>query len=267
MFIDTHCHLNMMVKKTFDVQLREDDISCIARIVDEAASAGVSKIVNVGTSQTETYNAIAIAQRFSSVFATAGIHPCDCRADWRKDFAAIIQLAFDKEKNRIVAIGETGLDFYHKPFDKQRQIDAFKAHIELSLKTDLPLVIHVRHAADETLRVLEEYCTEIKGVQHCFMQDLDFARQLLAWGLFIGLDAPIGYPKNEQLRCVIAQVPLERIVLETDSPFLPPQQYRGKQNSPKYIPLIAQELADIKDVSLAEIERLTTCNAQNLFNI
>lgn len=272
MFVDTHCHLNMIVKSDPDVLLTEDQFAKIAHVVADAQRAGVGKIVNVGTSLPESLNSIAIAKRFLPVYASVGIHPCDCNEISAQDFKDMIkqirQLLEAKEVNKIVAIGETGLDFYHKPFQKQMQIDCFKQQIELALEHDLPLVVHVRESADEVLRVLDEYRqNNVRGVIHCFLQQKDFADQVIEWGFFVGLDAPITYPKNDWLREVFKQIALDHIILETDAPFLPPQQFRGKQNSPIHIPLIAQTLADIKGVELEVVRAHTTANAERLFAI
>lgn len=268
MFIDTHCHINMIVKKEFDVLLSPDQLIHASDVVKQAQSAGVGVIINVGTSVPESLNSVMLAQKYDNVYATVGLHPCDCTPEWRKDFEQIKKLAQYKQENKIVAIGEVGLDFYHKPFDMQRQKDAFKAQIELALECNLPLSVHVRDAGEETLRVLEEYAREVKGaVIHCFSQNADFAATVLGWGFYVGIDAPIGYPKNQALRDVVAGIPLEKIVLETDSPFLPPQEFRGRPNSPVYLPLFVPTIAELKNVSIQEVERMTTENACALFGI
>lgn len=257
-----------MVKKEFDVLLSPDQIIQSSEIVKRAQDAGVGVIINVGTSLPESLNSVMLAQKFENVYSTVGLHPCDCTSAWKKDFEQIRHLAQHKEENKIVAIGEVGLDFYHKPFDAQRQKDAFKAQIELALEYSLPLSIHVREAGEETLRVLEEYVREIKGaVIHCFSQNADFAQVVLEWGFYVGIDAPIQYPKNQLLRDIVATIPLERIVLETDSPFLPPQAFRGKPNSPEYLPLFVPTIAQLKGVSVEDVERITTENACALFDI
>lgn len=265
MFIDTHCHLNMMVEKKVDEALQQHHIDQIGSIISQAHAVGVYKIVNVGTSLAETHNSIMIAQHFPSVFASAGIHPCDTHELWRKDFKDIEKLVAYKERYNIVAIGETGLDYYHQPYNKQRQKDAFKAHIELALAHDLPLVVHVREAADDVLEILSEYAPDAHGVNHCFCHEKYVADQFISWGWFLGIDGPITYKKNEAFRRLVATLPLEHLILETDAPFLPPQHYRGKKNSPSYIPLFAQTIADLHEISLEELGRITSHNAQQLF--
>ncbi len=266
MFVDTHCHINMMVKKDFDVLLSAEQLALAGTIVKQANDVGVLIIINVGTSVNESLNSVLLAKTYYHVFATVGLHPCDCSDSWKQDFEQIKKLAQNKEENKIVAIGEIGLDFYHKPFDAQRQKDAFKAQIELSLECNLPLSIHVREAGDETLRILEEYVREIKGaVIHCFSQPSDFAEIVLGWGFYLGIDAPVGYPKSIALREIVTTTPLDRIILETDAPFLPPQEFRGKQNSPVFLPRFAPIIAELKNISLEEVESVTTANACSLF--
>lgn len=270
MFIDTHCHLNMMVAKKPDEPLCDEHFPHIEQIVTQAHHVGVQTIINVGTGISESINAVVLARRFASVYATVGIHPEDvsqyAHQSVRASLAPLREQLAHKEENKIVAIGEVGLDFFHKPYDKQLQIDFFKAQIELALEYHLPLTIHIREAGDEVVKVLEEYCHDgIRGVIHCFLQNESVAQTVLAWGLYVGLDAPITYPKNNDLRELFKKIPLERILLETDAPFLPPQQYRGKQNTPAYIPLIAAALAALRDIDTAVVEDVTTANAQKLF--
>ena len=267
MFVDTHCHLNIIAKKEFESTLSQEHILKIRDIIDQATNAEVCKIINIGTSLQESKNTIQIAQQFENVFATVGLHPCDCKENWKEEFQAIVKLVENKKENKIVGIGEVGLDFYHKPFNRQRQEDAFKYHIELALEQQLPLVVHVREASDELLTVLEEYSKDLNAVIHCFNHPQDFANTVLEWGFYIGIDGPITYPKNDIFRKIVKNIPLNKILLETDAPFLPPQQFRGKQNVPAYIPIIAQTVADIKQVSLDEIAQTTTETAEKFFGI
>lgn len=267
MFIDTHCHLNMLVKKDEDVLLQENDYQIIEEKIFEAQAADVKKIITIGTSVNESINSVNIAKRFEDVYAVVGLHPCDCTANWKNNFEKIKELIKSNPENKIVAVGETGLDFFHKPFDKERQIEAFRLHIELAIENNLPVVVHVRESAEEVLKVLQDYKKEIKGVIHCFLQKKDFANEALKLGLYLGINGPITYPKNEWFREVVQQLPLESLLLETDAPFLPPQKLRGKQNLPAYIPIIAQAIADIKNIDVKEVGDVTTLNAQKLFGI
>lgn len=267
MLIDTHCHLNMMVDKKRDDRMTSAQVEQVSQIVENASAQGVGKIVNVGTTYNETLNSLALADRYASVFATAGIHPCDVTSVWQNDLS-VLKKMLATHKNKIVALGETGLDFFHKPYDAVAQEALFRGTIELSLQHDLPLVVHVRDAGDEALKVLDEYAGETRGVLHCFSLDLQSGQQVAAWGnWYLGIDGPVTYPKNEWLRQVVATIDLEYLLLETDAPFLPPQQFRGKQNSPIHLPIIAQAIAEARGCSIEEVARVTTASAERLFGI
>lgn len=254
-----------MVDKKRDEIMTHEQVASVAGIVDAAAEKGVSQIVNVGTTINETHNSIMLAQQYENVVATVGIHPCDTTASWKKEIAEIEKMLMT-HRDLIVGVGETGLDFYHKPYDQGLQTSLFEAHIELALKHDLPLVVHVRDAGDAALKVLERYKGEARGVLHCFSLDLGAARDIAAWGnWYIGIDGPVTYPKNDWLREVVATMPLEFLLLETDAPFLPPQAFRGKQNSPIHIPLIAEAIAQARGCSVDEVGAVTTQSAQKLF--
>lgn len=267
MFVDTHCHLNMMVEKKRNEALHKSHLPLIDDYVAAAQAAGVKTIINVGTTVGETYNSCTIARRYERIFATAGIHPCDVTPTWRNDFAELEKMIAQRRQNKIIALGETGLDFYHKPFDAQLQESAFRTHIELAISLDLPLVVHVREAGDEALKILQEYRHEARGVIHCFSLDLMAAREVTSWGWYIGIDGPVTYKKNDYLREIVATVPLENLLLETDAPFLTPQAFRGKPNQPAYLPLIAEEIAIQRSITTEEVGRVTTANVKRLFSV
>lgn len=268
MLIDTHSHINMMVKKEFDIPLTEMQARSAQTIIEQAACAGVTRFVNVGTSLVESNNCVLLARMFKDVYATIGTHPNDLKKEWRDDIGQYKKLLQEKERHKIVGIGEIGLDYHYPGFNKQLQYDGFKAQIELALEYNLPLVIHTRDAGDEILRVLQEYKQNgVRGTIHCFSEGLDFAREAIALGFVLGIGGTLTYPKNETLRQVCREVDLKSIILETDAPFLPPQSMRGQQNSPAAIAVIAQYLADLKEVSLQEVAQTTSATAAGLFTI
>lgn len=267
-YIDTHCHINMMVKEAFDVPLTPNDIVASTAIVKQAQESGVTKIINVGTSYTESLNCIELAYAHDSVYATVGIHPNDCTADYKKELAELARLLKRKHELKIVGIGECGIDYYRPGFNAQRQADAFRAQIELSLEHDIALVVHSRSAYDETLQILQEYAGSItRGIIHCFSYDLIFAQTTINWGFAIGLGGAVTYPKNSILRTVAESIPLSNIVLETDAPFLPPQAIRGKQNHPQQIVTIAQFIADLRNESVELLAHSTTQTAERIFSL
>lgn len=265
--VDTHCHINMMVKDTFDTPLQKSDIPKAQTIITEASAQNVSLIINVGTRSIENANCVLLAQQFNTVFATVGIHPNDSDT-WQEDFELLKQWVKNKQKNKIVGIGECGIDMHYPNYNLNRQRDAFKAQIELALEHDLALVVHSRDAYDETLRILEEYKNNItRATMHCFSYDQPFATLVTDWGFVLGIGGTVTYPKNKELRLIVEQTQLKNIVLETDAPFLPPQVIRGKQNHPKEITTIAQYIADLRGESLEMIAQETTKNALALFNL
>lgn len=268
MLIDTHCHINMMVKTTFDVPLTPEQINDAQHIIAQAAQHNVTRIINVGTSLVESKNCMALAQQYPHVDAAIGIHPNDLTSTWRQEVKELAHYAQRKDELKIVAIGECGMDFHYPDYNVAQQKDAFKAQIELALEYDLALIVHTRQAPDETLRSLEEFKGQItRGVIHCFSEDQSFATTCIAWGYVLGIGGTLTYPKNNELRSIFSTIDLQHIVLETDAPFLPPQVMRGKQNHPQNIALIAQFLAELRQESVDLVAQQTTANAQQLFDL
>ncbi len=268
MLIDTHCHINMMVKKNFDIHMTPDELAAAQAIVHEAQENTVDRIINVGTSLVESINCIMLAQKYDSIFAVIGIHPNDLTPTWQKDLKELATMLKQKKEKKIVGIGECGLDFHYPNYNIMQQKDAFKAQIELALENDLGLVVHTRDARDETLRSLEEFKGQIsRGIIHCFSEDMDFARTVIEWGFVIGIGGIITYPKNNYLRDIVSSIEPTSFVLETDAPFLPIQEMRGKQNNPKFILNIAEYIAQLRNETVHTIAHQTSLNAQRIFNI
>jgi len=266
MLIDTHCHLNLLVDYTFEAPITDATLLKAQGIIDEAACVGVTTLINVGTSLIESHNSIALAKHYPHLFASVGIHPNDLKDDWHNNLNEIEQLLEKKKENKIVAIGECGLDAHYPDYNLAHQKDAFARHIELSIEYDLPLVIHTRDVKDETLRCLEPYKdTGIKGTIHCFSEDLSFAEKAISYGFVLGIGGTITYPKNSILREVVKTVGIEHIILETDTPFLPPQPFRGQKNHPRAIAFIAQYLAELLELPFDRVAQKTTENAVKIF--
>lgn len=267
LLVDTHCHINMMIKSTFDTPLQKKDLPLAKIIIEQAEAHNVNTIINVGTRSIENENCILLARTFDQVFATVGIHPNDSDT-WQEDFELLKKWTASKEKNKIVGIGECGIDMHYPNYNLSRQRDAFKAQIELALEHDLALVVHSRDAYDETLLILEEYKHDItRATMHCFSYDQTFANTVTNWNFVLGIGGTITYPKNEALRNIVKNTPLKNIVLETDAPFLPPQAIRGKQNHPKEIATIAHFIANLQGESFDTIAQTTTDNALKLFGL
>lgn len=268
MLIDTHCHINSMVKQHYTNLMQESDIPAAEKIITQAQDAGVSPLINIGASHVDNYDNILLAQRCDSIFITVGLHPNDGSSEWQTNIQQIKQWLRNKESHKIVGVGECGLDMHYPDYNLSRQRDMFKTQIELALEHDLALVVHSRDAYDETLSMLEQYKNDIKrAVMHCFSYDQPFADLVIAWNFVLGIGGTVTYPKNNTLRDIVKNIPLEYIVLETDAPFLPPQSMRGKQNHPQYITLIAEYIAQLRGESFNHIAQQTTHNAQKLFGL
>ena len=268
MLIDTHCHINMMIKKNFDVLLTPDEVNSTITIINQAKQKKVDRLINVGTSFIESKNCIQLAKTYPAIFATIGIHPNDLTKEWKNELKELEFFLKNKDENKIVGIGECGLDFHYPEYNIQQQKDAFKAQIELALENNVALVVHTRDAADETLRCIEEFKGQItKGIIHCFSEQMDFAQTVIEWDFAIGIGGTITYPKNNYLREIVQTVPLESIVLETDAPFLPIQSMRGKQNHPQYIYEIAEYIAQLRNEPLELVAEKTSKTATQIFRL
>lgn len=272
-YIDTHCHLDVLLRMNFDDLLSQSEIDAVGELVQRAERKGVTDLICVGTNVVVSRNSVALANYHSGVWATVGLHPTDAHANWRSDIAVFKQLLAEDEEENIIGIGETGIDLFRDPSQLELQKDVFKAQIELALEHKLPLSLHIRdqigvdRSAEIALRVLEEFGKDIRAVLHCFQQSQAIADEALSRGFLLGVDAPIDYPKNDWLRSIIAVTPLDRLVLETDSPFLPPQALRGTKNVPEAVVYIASKIAELKGCTQEEVAAATTANARRLFSI
>lgn len=272
MLIDTHCHLALIAQQTThtppDTSLDEPTLAEIQAIIARAQERQVTKLITIGSSLQESINSVQIAKQFPHVSASIGLHPNDCTQTWHTDWKQLTDLYTTTPTGLIVAVGECGIDKHYPGYHLQRQYDAFKAQIEFALEHKLPLVIHTRDAADETLGCLQPYASSgLSGVIHCFSESLAWAYDALKMGFVIGIGGAITYPKNNELRKTIATLPLDQIILETDAPFLPIQAMRGKKNEPQYIADIAAYIADLRSISLQELAVTTSSTAHRIFGL
>lgn len=266
--VDTHCHINMIIKNQFDIPLTQEEIINAEEIILQASEHTVQKIINVGTSLIESKNCVQLAQTYASCYAAIGIHPNDATEHWQADMQELAKILETTEPGIIVGIGECGIDKHYPDYNIERQKAVFRAQIELALEHDLPLIVHTRQAPEETLACLTEYQDQgLRGVIHCFSEDLDFAHEAIKLGFVLGIGGTITYPKNEILRKVVKSIPLEKIILETDAPYLPIQSMRGKQNAPRYIMDIAQYVAELRMSDLATVARTTTNTVHKIFGL
>lgn len=268
MFIDTHCHLEMIIQYPALSSFSKENYQIVENALKNAHMKQVTKCITIGTTYQRCLQGIDLAQKFDSVFATIGIHPCDITTEWRNELNKLTTYLKNKEEHKIIGIGETGLDFYHPGYNIEQQKTVFREQIELALECDLALVVHTRNAIDETLKILQEYKnTNLRGVVHCFSESFEIAEEIQKLNFMLGIGAIITYPKNQYLRDIITKLACKNIVLETDSPFLPPQSMRGKQNTPENIALIGQYYADLLGWPIEKVADITTLNAKKLFGI
>jgi TatD DNase family protein len=260
MLIDTHCHLNF---NSYD-----DDR---AEVIRRAAAAGVTRIIIPGTDQTGSREGIELAARHAGVYTAVGVHPNNTANFNAWQLETLTALA---SSPKVIAIGEIGLDYYWDKSPRQVQRQAFEAQLEVAARLELPVIIHNREASDDVIDVLEQWAQSLPdalkdrpGVLHSFSAPLAVAERGLAAGFYLGFTGPVTFKKADDLRHVAARVPLDRILVETDGPFLTPAPHRGKRNEPAYIPYIVERLAALHRVTLEEMGRSTTENAARLFRL
>ncbi len=250
--IDTHCHL--------DFPAFNDDRG---EVIRRAKACGVDYIINVGSSVEGSRDSVKLALDYSCFYAVVGIHPHEADSIDNKAVTEIENLA---KNNKVVAIGEIGLDYYRTYSEAQNQKGLFTALIKLSKDLGLPLVIHSRQAEEDTLRIIQEFMP-LKAVVHCFSGNEEFLGKCLDMGFFISFTCNITYKKSEGLRGMVKSCPLERIMLETDAPYLSPEGSRGKRNEPCNVKRVALEVAKIKGITFEDVARVTTANAKTFFGL
>ncbi len=253
MSIDTHAHLEM---EAFDTDRDE--------VLKRAAEAGVSVIVTVGTTLADCEKAVALARRYPPLYAAVGIHPHEVKGIDAGTYDALRLLA---RRDKVVAVGEIGLDFFYEHSPREVQLQRFAEQLDLAEELDMPVIIHDREAHAETLGILRLRKGRLRGVLHCFSGDQAMARECLEMGFHLSVAGPVTYRRADRLREVAREIPLERLLIETDAPYLAPQPYRGKRNEPAYVVETAGCLAEILGLPVGELKRLTAANARRLFGI
>ena len=254
MLIDSHSHLDF---KDFDSDRPE--------VISRAKANGVDLIINVGASMEGSIRSIELAKENEGLYASCGIHPHEADSVKDGDITSFKRLLDEK---KIVAVGEIGLDYYKNISSKGNQKKLFIRLLEEARYRKLPLIIHNRDADKDTLSILKDTMPfPVKGVMHCFSGDEKFLKDCLEIGLLISFTCNLTFKNADRLREVARKVPMERLLLETDAPFLAPQIFRGKRNEPSYVKYLAEEISKIKGVSFEEVARLTTNNAKRLFGL
>lgn len=250
MYIDTHCHLSL------------EDYDDIDLVIKENRENGISKMIISGYSRNTIKETLELINKYSDIYATIGYHPSE------SDITTDLDLSLLEEQiqnEKVVGIGEIGLDYHYGSDNKDKQMSLFRKQMELASKYKLPVVIHSRDATEDTINILKEY-PDVIGDMHCFSGSLEVARIYIKMGYKLGIGGVVTF-KNSNLYKVVEAVGLENIILETDAPYLTPEPFRGKINSSKYIPYIAERIANILNISVKEVTEITGKNACSLFDL
>jgi TatD DNase family protein len=253
MFVDSHCHLNykgIVEKQT--------------AVIQRARDAGVSAMLNISTREQEWEDVIAPAERHPDIWASIGIHPHDADAHTHIDTAKLVAKS---AHHRVIAIGETGLDYYYDKSDREQQRASFRAHIVAARETGLPLIVHTRDAEDDTYEILADEMGKgaYSGVIHCFTASQDFADKALGLGFYISLSGIVTFKNAKELQATAKTIAEDRLLIETDSPFLAPVPHRGKPCEPAFVADTAQFLCELREVELNYLAQTTSDNFYRLF--
>jgi len=251
--IDSHCHLD-----------HEPLFGNLNNVILNSKKVGIEKILTICTTKKSFKNILEIIKRYEIIFGTYGIHPHETSENVLTTEELIEPII---KNNKIIGVGETGLDFYYNNSDKISQIKSFKNHIEAALKLKIPLIVHSRNAENETFELLNRYKknVDLKILMHCFTGSRDFANKLLSLDAFFSASGIITFNNSLELQTTFKEIPLNKLLIETDSPFLSPVPMRGKKNEPSYIKYTLKKLSKIKNIDKNVLDKITTNNFNNLF--
>ncbi len=250
--VDSHAHL--------DTGYFKEDRD---KVIKRANDGGVDYIITVGVDLKSSREAIDIASKYKGIYAAVGFHPHNAKRATMEDMNLLINLATGSEK--VVAWGEIGLDFFKNYSSQHEQMDIFQQQLGIASELDLPVIIHDREAHDQVLSIIGNH--RLRGVIHCFSGDSELANRFIEMGFYISIPGTVTYKKASRIRRVVAEIPLDYMLIETDSPFLTPHQKRGERNEPLFVKYVAQEISLIKGVDFEQVAEITTNNAKRLFNI
>lgn len=255
MLVDSHCHLDF-----------PDYAEDLDATVERARAAGLVRMVTICTHLSRFDQVRRIAERYDDVLCSLGVHPHNAGEELAE--ATTERLVALSRHPKVIGLGETGLDYFYDRSPRDAQQESFRRHIRACLETGLPLIVHTRDADEDTMRIIREEAsgTALKGLLHCFSSGRQLAEQAVEFGLYLSLSGIVTFKKSEDLRGIVADVPLDRILVETDAPFLAPLPYRGKRNEPSYVAHTAAVVASVKGVGADELARRTTDNFFRLFD-
>lgn len=256
MLIDSHCHPYML-----DLTAYDNDMD---RFLAETKQAGVGALLSVAVDMNTAKQSIAMAEKYAGVYASVGSHP----SEKEEDDLSIETLVSLAKHPKVVAIGETGLDYFYNKTHLDVMQQRFRDHIRAAKQVQKPLIIHTRDAREDTIRIMqEEGADRVKGVMHCFTESFEMAQAAIDMGFYISFSGIVTFKNAKDLQAVAKAVPLERLLIETDAPYLAPVPYRGKQNEPKYVRYVAEQIAALKEIDVATVAKITTENCKQLFGM
>ncbi|KIL52500.1 TatD family hydrolase [Jeotgalibacillus soli] len=254
MLFDTHLHLN--------AEQFEDDLP---EVITRARENGVEWMVVVGFDRPTIKKAMELIDEYDFIYAAVGWHPVDAVDMTDEDLAWIEELA---DHPKVVAIGEMGLDYYWDKSPKEVQKEVFRKQIKLAIKVNLPIIIHNRDATQDVIDILkEEDAVQVGGIMHCFGGSVETARECLDLNFMISLGGPVTFKNAKKPKEVAVEIPLDRLLIETDAPYLAPHPYRGKRNEPAYVKLVAEQIAELRGITFEEVGNQTTQNAKKIFKL
>lgn len=252
--IDTHVHLNF-----------EDYIDDLETVILDAEKAGVSQMIVIGIDEGSSRLAIELSKQYPSIYASVGVHPSESENMFEMQATSTHFIEEMLKEDKVVAIGECGIDLYHEDYNLEYQQQVFKQQIELAKTYNKPLIIHSRSGVRECIDMLKPYQGQVKGVFHCFNGTKEEADEILELGFYIGVNGPITFKNAKDAKDIASHVPIEKLLIETDGPYLSPEPYRGRRNQPANLKYILKSLALLKNMSEADVDHITTQNAKTLF--
>ena len=249
--IDSHCHLD-----------HEPLVDNLKNVLSRCKKEGINKVLTISTTLSGFPKILEIVDKDEMIFGTFGIHPHETDTDQLSKDEIIKKI---KSNDKIIGVGETGLDFYYNNSDKYKQIESFKNHINAALDLDIPLIVHSRNAELETYEILKNSHNSLKILMHCFTGSLPFAIKLMEFNTYFSASGIITFKNSTDLQNTFKELPLERLLIETDSPFLAPEPMRGKKNEPSFVRYTLKKLSELKDIDTQELDKITTDNFNRLF--
>lgn len=250
--IDTHSHL-------FADEFKDDLPECVNRCIEH----GIQQVILVGFSDETNHKAYRLSQEYELFYPTAGVHPSEAK----EYLVELDKLREFLEAHKVYAIGECGLDYHYGKDDIELQKELFIQQIEISIEFDLPLIIHMRDATEDTYNILKEYKGKIRGVMHCYSASLEMALRFIDLGFYISLGGPVTFKNAKESKRIAVEIPLDKLLIETDCPYLAPTPFRGSRNESSFVRYVAKQIAELRGMDVEELDEVISRNSKNLFKI